>query len=265
MSANVPGQREKCSATILTLNEEANLRACLESLAWVDEIVIVDSGSTDATLAIAREFNARIFEQPWAGFTKQKNFASDQCSQRWVLNLDADERVTEALRERILALLTNPQHDGYSFPRKNFFLGRWMRHGGWYPDAVLRLFRRDLGRFGGIDPHPGVILPAGRVHHIPEPMLHYTYNSLGHYVSKQYGYANAAAQVMFTSGKTPGPTVLRLVVKPPWRFLENYLWKLGLLDGVHGFLAAVGSAYIAFLREARIWELKRAAKGRDVG
>jgi glycosyltransferase involved in cell wall biosynthesis len=263
MNATGPGPREKCSATVLTLNEEANLRACLESLAWVDEIVVVDSGSTDATLAIAREFTDRVFVQPWAGFTRQKNFASDQCSHRWVLNLDADERVTDALRDRIVALLAAPQQNGYSFPRKNFFLGRWMRHGGWYPDAVLRLFRRDLGRFGGIDPHPSVLLPAGRAAYVPEPMLHYTYTSLGHYVSKQYGYANAAAQVMATDGKTRGSTLLRLIVKPPWRFLENYFWKLGLLDGVHGFLAAVGSAYIAFLREARIWELKREAKSRD--
>lgn len=264
MNATGPGQREKCSATVLTLNEETNLRACLESLAWVDEIVVVDSGSTDATLAIAREFTDRVFVQTWAGFTKQKNFASDQCAHRWVLNLDADERVPDSLRDRILALLANPQQDGYSFPRKNFFLGRWMRHGGWYPDAVLRLFRRDAGRFGGIDPHPGVLLPPGRVTHVPEPMLHYTYTSLGHYVSKQYGYAAAAAQAMVANGKSPGPTVLRMIVKPPWRFMENYLWKLGFLDGVHGFLAAAGSAYIAFLREARIWELRRAAKKRDV-
>ena len=249
--------REKCSATIITLNEEANLRACLASVAWADEIVVVDSGSTDGTLAIAREFTDLVFVQPWAGFTKQKNFAVDQCSHRWVLNLDADEQVTDALRERILGLLVNPAHEGYSFPRKNVFLGRWMRHGGWYPDAVLRLFRCDLGRFGGIDPHAGIILPPGRVVYIPEPLLHYTYNSLNHYVSKQFPYANAAAQAMIAADKVRAPSMLRLVVKPPWRFLENYVWKLGFLDGAHGLLAAVGSAYTAFLREARVWELRK--------
>lgn len=254
-------KRERCSVTIITLNEEKNLRDCLQSVRWADEIVIVDSGSTDATLKIAEEFGCKVIHNPWPGMREQKNIATTAAAGPWILNLDADERMSEELQAEVQSHLAEPKFDGYSFPRKNIFLGKWMRHGGWYPDETLRLFRKGQGKFGGINPHSNVELPAGsKITSLKYPLVHFTYFTLAQYVGKQYSYADAAARELFESGKLRSVSPVRIWVKTFWKFIETYLIKRGFLDGTHGLIAALGATFGAYLKQARVWELSRQAK-----
>jgi glycosyltransferase involved in cell wall biosynthesis len=254
-------KRERCSVTIITLNEEKNLRECLESVRWADEVVIVDSGSTDGTLVIAQEFGCKVIRNPWPGMREQKNLASAAAEGPWILNLDADERMSKELQAEVQEHLANPKFDGYSFPRKNIFLGKWMRYGGWYPDATLRLFRKTQGKFGGINPHANIELPSGtRVLTLKHPLVHFTYYTLQQYVGKQYTYADAAARELFASGRLTSVSRVRIFVKTFWKFIETYLIKRGFLDGTHGLIAALGATFGAYLKQARIWELAREAR-----
>jgi glycosyltransferase involved in cell wall biosynthesis len=257
-------KRQRCSVTVITFNEESNLRACLESVSWADEIIIVDSNSTDATLDIAREFTSAVYVNPWPGWKRQKNFAIGQATHDWIFSIDADERVTPELAKEIERILENPRQTGYAFPRKNYFLGKWMRHGGWHPDSVLRLFRKDCGEFGGTDPHDRVILKTGKAELIPLPLTHFTYKSFRHYISKQFPYADATArEIVGRKGKRfPGP--LGIFFKPAWKFLEIYLVKRGFLDGTHGLIAALGATYTTYLKQTRIWELRKEAENKPL-
>jgi glycosyltransferase involved in cell wall biosynthesis len=254
-------KRERCSVTIITLNEEKNLRDCLQSVRWAEEVVIVDSGSTDGTLRIAQEFGCKVIHNPWPGMREQKNIATTAASGPWILNLDADERLSEELQSEVQSHLADPKFDGFSFPRKNIFLGKWMRHGGWYPDETLRLFRKGQGKFGGINPHTNVELPVGaKVATLKHPLVHYTYFTLAQYVGKQYSYAEAAARELFESGKLRSVSPARIWVKTFWKFIETYFIKRGFLDGTHGLIAALGATFGAYLKQARIWELSRQPK-----
>lgn len=250
--------RAPLSVTIVTLNEEKNLTECLEGVLWAEEIVVVDAFSTDRTVEIAREYTDRVLQNPWPGFVQQKNFALDHATHEWVLNLDADERVSPALRAEIEGMLRDPAAaDGYDLPRKNIFLGRWMLHGGWYPDRVLRLFRKSRGRFAGIDPHARVRL-QGRLGHLGEPLLHITYRSLSQYLAKQYDYTCVAAQERIVRRGPQPPGVAAMAGRPLTKFVEGYLVKRGFLDGFHGLLTALFAAYFAFIRQAKIRELSEA-------
>jgi glycosyltransferase involved in cell wall biosynthesis len=243
--------REQLSVTIITLNEERNIRDCMESVKWADEIIVVDSGSTDRTVEISREYTDKVYNNPWPGHKEQKNFAVSKSSNLWIFSIDADERVTPELSDFILKELENPHYDGYRFPRKNHFLGKWLRHGGWYPDHVLRLFRKDKGAFGGINPHDKVFV-EGKVSTIPVPLFHYTYSSLSQYVAKQNSYSTAAAEAMAQKGKEIHPLFIPL--KTFWKFIETYMVKMGFLDGFHGFVAAIGASFSAFWKYAKLWE-----------
>lgn len=250
--------RAPLSVTVITLNEEANLRDCLEGVRWAEEIVVVDALSTDRTVAIAREYTERVLQNPWPGHLQQKNFALDHTTHEWILSIDADERVLPALWAEIEGVLSDPRAaDGYDLPRKNLFLGHWMRHGGWYPDRVLRLFRKSRGRFGGINPHDRVLL-QGRLGHLSEPLLHITYRSLSQYIEKQYAYACIGARERIIQGGPQRPGVGTMAVRPLMKFLEAYLVKRGFLDGFHGLLTALFAAYFAFVRQAKIRELRQA-------
>ncbi len=246
-------ERQRISVTIITHNEEANIRECLESVAWADEIVVVDSGSTDRTVDIAREFTDRVFTHPWIGMKEQKQFAVEKASHTWIFSIDADERATEDTKRRILKELESPAYDGYRFPRKNHFLGSWLKHGGWYPDHVLRFFRKDRGHFGGINPHDKVIIASGKVATLEVPIVHYTYGSISQYLAKQNLYASISAREMFLSGKTVAPYVIPL--KTVWKFIETYVLKRGFLDGFRGFIVAMGATYAIFWKYVQIWEL----------
>jgi glycosyltransferase involved in cell wall biosynthesis len=227
------------------MNEEINLRGCLESLRWVDEIVVVDSGSTDGTLGIAREFTDKIVvNKPFPGHKEQKNVAVDHAAGPWILSMDADERVSPELARRIRAEVDNPAHDGYRFPRENWFLGNRMRHGGWYPDRVLRLFRKDKGRFVGINPHDYVEIAGGNVGRIDLDIRHITYRTFSQYVRKQLSYSEIGAAGLAArrkGGRPPGG--FRFLFGFLFKFLETYVWKRGFLDGWPGFVASMGGAY----------------------
>lgn len=236
------------------MNEEERIRACLESVAWADEIIVVDSGSSDKTREIAREFTDRIVVHPWSGYSAQKNFALAQCRGEWVLSLDADERVPDALREEIAATLAGPPAAaGFMIPRQNFFQGRWIRHGGWYPDYQLRLFRRGRGRFTERAVHESVHLdgPAGRLR---MPLAHQSYRGIEDFVARANRYSDLAARELAASGR--GGDLRDLLLRPLWRFVLMYVLRRGFLDGWRGFLLAVLYAHYVFLRAAKVRELR---------
>lgn len=250
--------RRRLSVVVVTLNEEERLRACLESVAWADEIVVVDAESTDKTVPIAHEYTDKVSVRPWPGFAAQKNFAIEQATGDWILSLDADERVTPELRERIGAILKDDgPADGYALPRRNIFWGAWVRHGGLYPDYQLRLFRRRAGRFVENAVHESVTV-AGRVEALAEPLLHHSYRDLEDFVRRSNRYSTLSAQDWIRRGRRTG--LLGLVSRPLGRFLSMYIVHRGFLDGWRGFVLAVLYAEYVFLRMAKVWETQRGRK-----
>jgi glycosyltransferase involved in cell wall biosynthesis len=240
--------------TIIAWNEEERLRACLESVAWADEILVIDAESTDKTVQVAREFTDKIWVRPWPGFAAQKNFALDQASCEWVLSLDADERVTPELRERIGRIVhANGPVDGYSVPRKNIFWSAWVRHGGLYPDRQLRLFRRATGRFVDSAVHESVVV-QGHVEALAEPLLHHSYRGLDDFVARSNRYSALAAREIVKRGGRA--RLIDLALRPLGRFLSMYVVRGGFLDGWRGFVLAVLYANYVFLRVAKTWELR---------
>jgi glycosyltransferase involved in cell wall biosynthesis len=246
----------RLSVTVVAWNEEERLRACLDSVAWADEIVVVDAESTDKTAGVAREFTDRVWVRPWPGFAVQKNFALEQATGEWILSLDADERVTPELAARIRRILAAPDTaSGYSIPRKNLFWGAWVRHGGLYPDYQLRLFRRGAGRFVEDAVHESVTVD-GRVEALAEPLLHQSYRDLEDFVRRSNRYSTLAAQDWVRRGRPV--SVAALVMKPLARFVSMYIVKRGFLDGWRGLVLAVLYAEYVFLRMAKAWEARRA-------
>jgi glycosyltransferase involved in cell wall biosynthesis len=243
------------SAAVITLNEEKNIRDCLESLSWVDEIVVVDSLSSDQTRAIAEEMGARVINQAFLGHVKQKQLAVDSCSHEWIISLDADERVTERLKEEIKTLFSKTPKEnllpGYTVPRKSFHLGRWIMHGGWYPDRNIRVFKRNVGTWSGTNPHD-VIMVQGKPGHLRGALEHFVFTDLSHNINTNNSYSSISAKILFERGKPP--SFLKLLIKPPGKFLETYIIKKGFLDGLPGFIIAAGAAYSMFLKYAKLWE-----------
>ena len=248
----------RLSVTIIAWNEEERLRACLESVSWADEIVVVDAESSDKTVQLAREFTDRVWVRPWPGFAVQKNFALEQATGDWVLSLDADERVTPELGDRIKAIVRDDgAADGYLIPRRNHFWGAWVRHGGLYPDYQLRLFRRGAGRFVEDAVHESVRV-TGRVETLAEALLHQSYRDLEDFVRRSNRYSTLAAQDWLRRGRRVG--VPGLIMKPLGRFFSMYIIRRGFLDGWRGLLLAVLYAEYVFLRMAKAWEATRAAE-----
>lgn len=246
---------QKVTCCLITYNEADNVRACLESVAWADEMVVVDSGSTDDTAAICRELGARVIIQDWPGHVIQKNRAVDSASHDWVFCIDADERVTPALAEEIKAVLgqsEGPGCAGYTVPRLTRYLGRWIRHASWYPDRKLRLFDRRLGRFTGKDPHDRVEV-TGSTGQFKGDLLHYSYRDIAHHVAQINRYTTTMAQLKFQAGK--GLPILRMLLWPPAKFFKMYCLRLGWLDGRAGFVASCMGAYYEFLKYAKLFEL----------
>jgi glycosyltransferase involved in cell wall biosynthesis len=255
--------RDKISACIITFNEENNIRRCLESVTWCDEIVILDSFSTDRTIEICREFTDRIYQHKWMGYVGQRNLIRKKARHEWVLYLDADEAVSPALREEILAEFDrdDPNIAGYQFPRLVCFLGKWIRHGDWYPDIKLRLFKKTRGRSVGSEPHDYVVV-MGALKRLKNPIHHYTYRDISDYLRTTNRYTTIAAEGKKRDG---GRFSWRdWLFRPPWRFARGYLLKRGFLDGWHGLLIATVNAFGVAMKYAKIREreiLDRAERG----
>jgi glycosyltransferase involved in cell wall biosynthesis len=243
----------KLSVIIITRNEAANIRACVESVAWADEIIVVDSGSSDGTPDICRELGAKVYEHDWPGFGPQKNRALDYASGVWVLSLDADERVTPELRAQLESAMGVADMDGYYLPRLSQFCGRFIHHSGWYPDYVLRLFKRGSGRFSDDLVHESVIL-QGCTGKLSSPLLHYSYVTGEDVVRKIEQYSSAAARQMFDKGKTV--TGADAPVRAAWAFFRTYFLRLGFLDGMAGFNIANMNARTTYLKYKKLGGLR---------
>lgn len=241
------------TATIITLNEAANIQAALESLSWADEIIVVDSESTDGTVAIARNFTDRVFVRPWPGYIAQKNFAAEQASHDWIFSLDADERVTPELAAEIKTLLASgPRAPGYRVPRVTFHLGRWLRSTDWYPDYQLRLYDRRRARWAGKHVHESV-KADGPVEDLKGELQHFAYRDLSHHFQTMDRYTTLAARQMFEEGRRAG--FFDLLIHPPAAFIRNYILRVGFRDGVPGLIVSSMNARYVGLKFAKLWEL----------
>ncbi len=243
----------KISATIITCNEEAHVQRCMESLREVaDEILVVDSGSRDRTREIASAHGARVFERAWTNYSEQKNFAASQALYPWILSLDADECLSEPLRRRLADLKkTDPQVAAFCFPRKAFYLGRWIEHSGWYPDDKIRLYRKDQAEWRGSFVHESV-RTEGFVQRIPADLLHYTCDSLSEHLLRLDRYTTLAAMDLWHQGKRTGWS--QLIGSPLVTVIKTYFFKRGFLDGYQGVLIAMLAAFYNFLKYAKLWE-----------
>lgn len=249
--------REKISVCITACDEEANIRRCLNSVKWADEIVVVDSFSKDQTVAICREFTDRIYAHQWRGYIGQKNLIKDLAAGPWILFIDADEEVSPRLREDILREFESGHNagcDGYDFPRMVYYMGRWIRHGEWYPDYKMRLFRKEKGTCAGEEPHDRTTVP-GPVFRLSGHLYHYTYDSLSDQIKTLNDFSGITAQTMHKHGKHFH--WYDLLSRPPLRFLKCYLLKCGFLDGMLGWVIAITSAYGVFLKYAKLYEIER--------
>ena len=249
------------SVAIITLNEEHNLPRTLASVAWADEIIVVDSGSTDRTVEIARSFNARVIERPWPGFAAQKNFAIAQCTGAWVLTLDADEELTPELQQEIRALIaTQPAADAFYLRRRNLFLNRWMKHGGFYPDAKLRLFRRSAPLEFEPRPVHETIAFTGPTATLQGDLIHHAYPTLATYIEHMDRYSTLGAEILITKGRTsrsPLAFAWNVLLVPVISFKWNYFFRLGFLDGREGLLLHLYQAAYTSWKYAKAWEKSR--------
>ncbi|HMK61289.1 MAG TPA: glycosyltransferase family 2 protein [Dissulfurispiraceae bacterium] len=248
------------SVAIITHNEELNIGDALASVSEFGDIVVVDSFSSDKTLDIARKYTERIYQHEWQGFARQKQTAVDYARNEWVLVLDADERVPPDLKKEIQAAILALGNDGFLIPRKNFFLGKWIRHGGWWPDEVLRLFRKKSGAFDLREVHEKVVV-KGVVRTLAEPLEHYSYRSLSEYIKKMESYATLSAKTYIRENRRP--SLKSLIVNPASTFIKMYILRRGFLDGVHGFLLAVLYSFQTFLKYAKLWEMCAVGKNKE--
>ena len=249
-------EKAKLSVCIVTYNEEENIRKCLESVTWAEEIIVVDSFSTDETVAICSEYTDRIFQRPWPGHIEQKNFAIEQATCLWVLCLDADEYLSPQATAEVIHEVSSSGNtfDGFILPRHSYYLGRWINHGGWYPDHKLRLFRRGKARWGGKNPHDKLIL-EGKSQYLKGDILHTVYRDLSDQLKTVDNFSGIVAREWLREGKQFNP--FASLFHPPVKFLETYIFKLGFLDGYPGLIIALVSSFYCFLKYAKLWELKR--------
>lgn len=249
--------RQPVSAVIISLNAASQIEACLKSVAFADEIVVVDSGSSDGTIEIAKRYGARVIHQDWLGFGKQKQFAVNQARHDWVLCLDIDEWVSDELRISIEEVLQAPRFHAYRMSRCNRFMGRWLRHGEGYPDWSLRLFDRRFARWSEDDIHEKVIATS-TIGNLQGDLLHESEEGLAVYLDKQNRYTNLQAEVLFKRGKRASAG--RLVVSPLVRFVKFYFFQRGLLDGVPGLVHILVGCFNSFAKYAKLYELNKKGK-----
>jgi glycosyltransferase involved in cell wall biosynthesis len=243
----------KLSVTVITRNESAHISAALASVRWADEIIVVDSESTDDTVALARQVTERIVVRPWAGYVAQKNFAAALASHDWILSLDADERITAALAQEIQTTLGNPTCQAYRMPRVTWHLGRWIRTTDWYPDDQLRLYDRRHAKWTGQYVHEAVTVD-GTIGRLRGEIEHFAYRDISEHLETIDRYTTYAAKQMKESGRRAG--LLQLAGHPPLAFLRNYIARGGIRDGMPGFIISSLNAYYVFLKFAKLRELQ---------
>jgi glycosyltransferase involved in cell wall biosynthesis len=255
------------SVAIVTLNEEENLPRTLASVQWAEEIIVVDSGSTDRTVEIARAFGAIVIERPWPGFAAQKNFAIEQCTGKWILTLDADEELSIELQHQVRLLISsNPPSDAYYLKRRNLFLGRWIKHGGFYPDPKLRLFRRLTANFQlpplKFEDRPvhEIIAFDGASATLDYDLIHHAYPTLSTYIEHMDRYSSLGAVILVANGRTSPSYIsffIHVLIIPQLTFLWNYFIRLGFLDGREGLLLHLYHATYTSWKYSKAWELAR--------
>jgi glycosyltransferase involved in cell wall biosynthesis len=243
----------KLTVTVITRNEAANIAAALDSVRWADEIIVIDSESTDDTVAIAERYTNHVIVRPWPGYIAQKNFAAAQASHDWILSLDADERVSPALAEELRALLaTDPAAAGFRIPRVTFHFGRWIRSTDWYPDYQLRLYDRRRAEWAGRYVHESVRV-NGSVARLRGEIQHYAYRDVAHHLQTMDRYTTLAARQMFEDGRRA--TWIDVLVTPRLTFFRNYILRGGFRDGMAGLIISAMNSYYVGLKFAKLWEL----------
>ncbi len=245
----------KISATLITLNEQDSIERAIRSVEWADEILVVDSGSTDRTTEIAERLGARVLHREWSGFADQKQFAADQASNDWIFSLDADEEVTPELCDEILRIKEKGTDDhGFKIPRLAYYMGRPIRHSGWYPDRQLRLYDRTKGRWNQMPVHESVqIEDRKKIALLSGEILHFSVKSAAqHHQMIGERYAPLAAEAMYENGRTT--SILKVLFAAPSAFIRSYLLKLGFLDGLPGLVIANFAAHHAFLKQVLLYE-----------
>jgi glycosyltransferase involved in cell wall biosynthesis len=248
----------KVSVTIITLNEEKKIERCLQSLQGVaDEIVVVDSLSVDATEAICLKYGARFIKNPFPGYVAQKNFAVMQASHDHILGMDADEVLSDELRNSILAVKVNwGDCDGYAFNRLNNYCGKWIRYGGWYPDRKIRLWDRTKGTWGGTDPHDSVRIARNRLVRLKGDLLHYAYFTVDEHLLQMYKFGAIAARAKYEKGEKP-VFVIHVLLNPLFKFVKKYFLQLGFLDGYYGLIFCATTSSLNFFKYLRLYEYCR--------
>lgn len=240
------------SISIICYNEEKKIRRCLESVKWADEIVILDSYSTDNTLNICREYTGKIFQHKFDGHIQQKNRAIDLCSNDWIFCIDADEVVSDELRNSIQNLDPGKNDiKGYYAARRVFYIGKWINHGGWYPDLKVRLINKNSGRWGGINPHDELKV-NGKTAELNGDLLHYSYENIFAHINQVNKFTDIISEEYKKLGKKP--SVLNLTLRPFYKFIKMYFIKLGFLDGTRGFIIACIGAFYVFMKFVKLYE-----------
>jgi glycosyltransferase involved in cell wall biosynthesis len=236
------------SVTIITFNEEKNIAQTLQSVHFAQDIVVVDSLSTDNTVSIAKKHGARVFSQSWLGYGQQKNFAQEQTRFDWVLNIDADEQVSSELKEELFAFFANPPQEinGFKIKRKTFYCGKWIRYGGWYPSSVMRFANKKKAQWSTPFVHEALIVAAPFAQ-MKSDLLHYSFHSIEQQIQTNIRFAELAAKELAKKG-THRFLLLQCVLRPIGKFLETYFWKKGFLDGFYGLVIAVNAAHSMFLK-----------------
>ncbi|MGR3317857.1 MAG: glycosyltransferase family 2 protein [Candidatus Anammoxibacter sp.] len=248
--------KAQVSVCIITFNEEDRIKDCLESVIWADEIIVVDSYSTDKTVAICKEYTDKVFSNEWPGNIAQKNYALNIAGKEWVLFLDADERVSDELSRAIRKELNNSElkFNGFFCRRHSYYMGRLINHGGWYPDYQLRLFKKADVRWEGVNPH-GRVKVDGQTKYIKEDIIHYPYRSISDQLKTIDNYSTLFADEMIREGRKLN--ILQLFIRPPTRFLETYFWKKGFLDGLPGLINILIASFYVFLKYLKWYERKK--------
>ncbi len=248
----------KISAVIITYNEEKNIGRCIKSISDIaDEIIVLDSFSTDKTEKICRQYNIKFFQHKFDGHIQQKNRAIDLASNKYVLSLDADEALSDTLKQSIQAVKKDlTKYDAYSFNRLTNYCGKWIKHGGWYPDTKIRLWNKEKGKWGGTNPHDKVIMENNsKIKHLKGDLLHYSYYSISQHIQQIDKFTTIGAKEVVAKGKTS--SLFKAIYKSVWKFIRDYIIKLGFLDGYHGFVVYYLSAVATFIKYIKVKEYKK--------